>query len=159
MYNRADQFDVPVPFLLQQAAWLYEHQLSTVRAQMQRISTSRPTSMVGGPETLLTLHARGKSSLDETNHSGSGSGSGTSLTVKGSQTGSGRGSFRGSAATLAQTRSALNSIRPGQGMCIHCDNLEMPLILHRNTKDLPENRCGASSRRGLGTDGENKNTK
>lgn len=119
-HSRADQFDVPVPFLLRQAAWLYEHQLSTVRAQMQRISTSRPTSMVGGPELSVLSQVQGKYSLDETANSGSGSGSGNASTVKGSQAGSGRGSFRGSAANLAQTRSALNVVRPSQGTYMDC---------------------------------------
>lgn len=34
---RAARFDVPLPFILQQAAWLYERQLSQVRDQMRRV--------------------------------------------------------------------------------------------------------------------------
>ena len=42
VFIRADQFDVSLPFLLQQAAWLYERQLSQVREQLRRVN--RPTS-------------------------------------------------------------------------------------------------------------------
>ena len=44
--NRAEQFDVTLPFLLQQAAWLYEQQLSQVKAQLRK--ASRPIS-IGTP--------------------------------------------------------------------------------------------------------------
>lgn len=55
----AEKFEVTQPFLLQQAAWLYERQLSQVRAQMRRVGTrqsatpspapgSVSASMVGG---------------------------------------------------------------------------------------------------------------
>lgn len=37
--SRAEQYHVSVPFLLQQAAWLYERELSQVRAQMRRVGT------------------------------------------------------------------------------------------------------------------------
>ena len=37
---RADQFDVPLPFLLQQSAWLYEQQLSQVREQLRKAKPS-----------------------------------------------------------------------------------------------------------------------
>ncbi|KAI9781196.1 MAG: hypothetical protein M1816_002456 [Peltula sp. TS41687] len=36
----AGRFQAPLPFLLQQAAWLYERQLSQVRAQMRRVGKS-----------------------------------------------------------------------------------------------------------------------
>ena len=136
---------MPVPFLLQQAAWLYEHQLSTVRAQMQRISTSRPTSMVGAPELSVISHTQGKLSVCETSNSGSGSGSGNASTVKGSQAGSGRGSFRASAATLAQTRSTLSAARPSQGMHAQSTVLKMILILLRSTRGLSKNEHIANS--------------
>ncbi|TQB74044.1 hypothetical protein MPDQ_005244 [Monascus purpureus] len=38
----ADRFDVTLPFLLQQAAWLYDRQLSKVRAQMRKAGTTHP---------------------------------------------------------------------------------------------------------------------
>ena len=37
-YNSAVQFDVSLPFILQQAAWLYERQLSQVRAEMKKVA-------------------------------------------------------------------------------------------------------------------------
>ncbi|KAI5302111.1 hypothetical protein KEM56_001027 [Ascosphaera pollenicola] len=43
----ADHFNVSLPFLLQQAAWLYDRQLSQVRAQVRRVGTKsslRPAS-------------------------------------------------------------------------------------------------------------------
>ncbi|KZZ91602.1 hypothetical protein AAP_03308 [Ascosphaera apis ARSEF 7405] len=43
----ADHFNVSLPFLLQQAAWLYDRQLSQVRAQIRRVGTKsslRPAS-------------------------------------------------------------------------------------------------------------------
>jgi hypothetical protein len=57
---RADTFNVSQSFLLQQAAWLYERQLSQVRAQMRKVGASRQSgtpspspgsasaSMIGG---------------------------------------------------------------------------------------------------------------
>ena len=42
-HGLASQFDVTLPFLLQQAAWLYERQLSQVRAQLRKVS--KPSSV------------------------------------------------------------------------------------------------------------------
>ncbi|KAH0543797.1 hypothetical protein FGG08_001980 [Glutinoglossum americanum] len=47
----ADNFQVSLPFLLQQAAWLYERELSQVRAQMRRVgglSSSNAPSPTSG---------------------------------------------------------------------------------------------------------------
>ncbi|MCJ1245597.1 Autophagy protein 29 [Trapelia coarctata] len=43
----AEEFDVTLPFLLQQAAWLYERQLSQVREQLRKVN--QPTSSRGSP--------------------------------------------------------------------------------------------------------------
>ncbi|CAG8898834.1 unnamed protein product [Penicillium egyptiacum] len=40
----AENFDVTLQFLLQQAAWLYDRQLSQVRAQMRKVGTTQSTS-------------------------------------------------------------------------------------------------------------------
>ncbi|KAJ5251899.1 hypothetical protein N7489_002309 [Penicillium chrysogenum] len=40
----AENFDVTLQFLLQQAAWLYDRQLSQVRAQMRKVNTTQSTS-------------------------------------------------------------------------------------------------------------------
>uniref|UniRef100_A0A093VSR3 Autophagy-related protein 29 n=1 Tax=Talaromyces marneffei PM1 TaxID=1077442 RepID=A0A093VSR3_TALMA len=47
----ADDFNVTLPFLLQQAAWLYDRQLSQVRAQMLKVGNthSQSTSIAPGP--------------------------------------------------------------------------------------------------------------
>lgn len=49
---RAEHFDVTLPFLLQQAAWLYDRQLSQVRAQIRRVGSQNPlqgtSSSAGG---------------------------------------------------------------------------------------------------------------
>lgn len=42
-YIRAERFNVTLPFLLQQAAWLFEQQLSQVKEQLRK--ASRPTSI------------------------------------------------------------------------------------------------------------------
>ena len=47
MLNRADQFDVSLSFLSQQAAWLYERQLAQVRAQLRKVN--RPSSAATSP--------------------------------------------------------------------------------------------------------------
>lgn len=44
---RAEQFEVTLPFLLQQAAWLYEQQLSQVKAQLRK--ATRPASIGTSP--------------------------------------------------------------------------------------------------------------
>ncbi|KAI9651987.1 MAG: hypothetical protein M1831_007279 [Alyxoria varia] len=51
----ATKFDVTLPFILQQAAWLYERQLSQVRAQMRRVS-----------RTSLNAAAQSNAIVDET---------------------------------------------------------------------------------------------
>lgn len=48
--TRADRFNVPLSFLSQQAAWLYERQLSQVRAQLRKANKStlvEPFTMPG----------------------------------------------------------------------------------------------------------------
>ena len=56
----ADQFQVSQQFLLQQAAWLYERQLSQVRAQMRRVGTnqSNPPSPLPGSMSGSNLGAQ-----------------------------------------------------------------------------------------------------
>ena len=43
-HDRAEEFEVTLNFLLQQAAWLYERQLSQVRAQLRKVN-NRPVSI------------------------------------------------------------------------------------------------------------------
>jgi hypothetical protein len=48
--SSAEKFQVSLPFLLQQAAWLYERQFSQVRAQMRKVAVpkSTPSDSTGG---------------------------------------------------------------------------------------------------------------
>lgn len=43
-FSSADDFNVTLPFLLQQAAWLYDRQLSQVRAQMRKVGNTHSNS-------------------------------------------------------------------------------------------------------------------
>ncbi len=45
---RASKFNVTLPFILRQAAWLYERQLSQVRAQMRKVGRSNAPSPAQG---------------------------------------------------------------------------------------------------------------
>lgn len=45
--SRAERFDVTLSFLSQQAAWLYEKQLSQVRAQLRKVN--KPSSTTASP--------------------------------------------------------------------------------------------------------------
>ncbi|KAJ5668329.1 uncharacterized protein N7477_006899 [Penicillium maclennaniae] len=48
----ADHFDVTLQFLLQQAAWLYDRQLSQVRAQMRKVPTAQSNSPSPAPGSV-----------------------------------------------------------------------------------------------------------
>lgn len=48
---RAETYNVTLPFLLQQAAWLYEQQLSQVRAQMRKVVSPQPAAPSPIPES------------------------------------------------------------------------------------------------------------
>ncbi|GKZ62928.1 hypothetical protein AnigIFM49718_010657 [Aspergillus niger] len=56
----ADHFDVTLQFLLQQAAWLYDRQLSQVRAQMSRVPTTQSTSTSPAPGSVTGSTALGQ---------------------------------------------------------------------------------------------------
>ncbi|OKO97318.1 Autophagy-related protein 29 [Penicillium subrubescens] len=49
---RAEHFDVTLQFLLQQAAWLYDRQLSQVRAQMRRVPPVQSSSPSPAPGSV-----------------------------------------------------------------------------------------------------------
>ncbi|EED13714.1 multidomain presynaptic cytomatrix related protein [Talaromyces stipitatus ATCC 10500] len=49
----ADDFNVTLPFLLQQAAWLYDRQLSQVRAQMLKVGNTHSQSPSPAPGNTL----------------------------------------------------------------------------------------------------------
>lgn len=49
MYS-SSKFQVSLPFLLQQAAWLYERHFAQMKAQMKKLGAST-TPLVGGQES------------------------------------------------------------------------------------------------------------
>lgn len=71
---RATKFNVSLPFLLQQAAWLYEHQLLQVREQIMKVDVSHPTA--GSPAPGSTYEVGGGEAMART---GSGAGRETQL--------------------------------------------------------------------------------
>ncbi|RAL12187.1 multidomain presynaptic cytomatrix related protein [Aspergillus homomorphus CBS 101889] len=56
----ADHFEVTLQFLLQQAAWLYDRQLSQVRAQMRKVPTTQSTSTSPAPGSIAGSTALGQ---------------------------------------------------------------------------------------------------
>lgn len=67
---RAEKFDVTLPFLLQQAAWLYEQQLSQVKAQLRK--ARRPISSTGVSPTPGSVSGSGISGGHALTRGGSG---------------------------------------------------------------------------------------
>ncbi|GKZ36247.1 autophagy protein 29 [Aspergillus brasiliensis] len=63
----ADHFDVTLQFLLQQAAWLYDRQLSQVRAQMSRVPTTQSNSTSPAPGSVSGSTALGQQTKGVTN--------------------------------------------------------------------------------------------
>ncbi|PGH33201.1 hypothetical protein GX50_03962 [[Emmonsia] crescens] len=49
---RAEHFDVTLPFLLQQAAWLYDRQLSQVRAQIRKVGNPHSAANSPVPQSM-----------------------------------------------------------------------------------------------------------
>ncbi|KAJ5336763.1 hypothetical protein MYU51_005893 [Penicillium brevicompactum] len=62
----AGHFDVTLQFLLQQAAWLYDRQLSQVRAQMRKVGTTQSTSPSPVPGSVSGSTALGGQPSRET---------------------------------------------------------------------------------------------
>ncbi|KAL1859127.1 hypothetical protein Plec18167_007493 [Paecilomyces lecythidis] len=67
----AESFDVTLPFLLQQAAWLYDRQLSQVRAQMRRVGTTHSTSPSPAPGSVSGSTALGGQAMKRIGSGGS----------------------------------------------------------------------------------------
>lgn len=69
----AHRFNVTVPFILQQAAWLYEKELEQVRAQMQKVKVATaPAKHTSGGTASAKKHP---ANIDSTGGSPSGSSS------------------------------------------------------------------------------------
>lgn len=56
----ANQFEVTQPFILQQAAWLYERQLSQVRAQLKKVSNRQSAMPSPAPGSMTSSLAGGQ---------------------------------------------------------------------------------------------------
>ncbi|KAL4884778.1 hypothetical protein BJY04DRAFT_170424 [Aspergillus karnatakaensis] len=56
----AESFDVTLQFLLQQAAWLYDRQLSQVRAQMRKVGTTHSNTASPAPGSVHSSTALGQ---------------------------------------------------------------------------------------------------
>ncbi|PGH13278.1 hypothetical protein AJ80_06388 [Polytolypa hystricis UAMH7299] len=65
----AEQFNVTLPFLLQQAAWLYDRQLSQVRAQVRKVGNQQPATP---SPASLSVSGSGVIASHAVKHGGSG---------------------------------------------------------------------------------------
>ncbi|PYH93412.1 autophagy-related protein 29 [Aspergillus ellipticus CBS 707.79] len=63
----ADDFQVTLQFLLQQAAWLYDRQLSQVRAQILKVGTTQSSSPSPGPGSVSNSTALGQPNKSASN--------------------------------------------------------------------------------------------
>ncbi|KAL8854793.1 MAG: hypothetical protein Q9221_000299 [Calogaya cf. arnoldii] len=68
---RAAQFDVDLSFLLQQAAWLYERQLSQVKAQLRKVSKPSLTTQSPTPSSAAGSGVAGGYAMARTSSGGS----------------------------------------------------------------------------------------
>ncbi|KAL8656967.1 MAG: hypothetical protein Q9226_002383 [Calogaya cf. arnoldii] len=68
---RAGQFDVDLSFLLQQAAWLYERQLSQVKAQLRKVSKPSLTTQSPTPSSAAGSGVAGGHAMARTSSGGS----------------------------------------------------------------------------------------
>ncbi|KAL8880202.1 MAG: hypothetical protein Q9198_002342 [Flavoplaca austrocitrina] len=67
---RAGQFDVDLSFLLQQAAWLYERQLSQVKAQLRKVSKPSLTTQSPTPSSAAGSGVAGGYAMARTTSGG-----------------------------------------------------------------------------------------
>ena len=70
MEIRAGQFDVDLSFLLQQAAWLYERQLSQVKAQLRKVSKPSLTAQSPTPSSAAGSGVTGGYAMARTSSGG-----------------------------------------------------------------------------------------
>ncbi|KAL9600545.1 MAG: hypothetical protein Q9219_003091 [cf. Caloplaca sp. 3 TL-2023] len=67
---RSDEFNVDLPFLLQQAAWLYERQLSQVKAQLRKVSKPSLTAQSPTPSSVSGSGVAGAHAMARTSSGG-----------------------------------------------------------------------------------------
>ncbi|KAI9709383.1 MAG: hypothetical protein M1812_007719 [Candelaria pacifica] len=78
----ASSFEVSLPFLLQQAAWLYERQLSQVRAQMRKVVVPHSTTPSPVPEGPMGSITMGEQATKRVGSGGAGPRVPSSLSVR-----------------------------------------------------------------------------
>ncbi|KAI9821496.1 MAG: hypothetical protein M1832_003344 [Thelocarpon impressellum] len=100
----ADRFEVSLPFLLQQSAWLYERQLSQVRAQMRKVGNPNASASKAG------------SSVPPGSGSGSGSAAGAQSMRRGGSGGAGPSHLTGRPRDSPISRVASKSPTPTTAM-------------------------------------------
>lgn len=67
---RADQFEVDLSFLLQQAAWLYDRQLSQVKSQLRKVSKPSLTAQSPTPSSVSGSAVTGGHAMARTGSGG-----------------------------------------------------------------------------------------
>lgn len=68
--HRAKDLDVDLPFLLQQAAWLYERQLAQVKAQLRKVSKPSLTAQSPTPSSVSGSGVAGGHTMARTGSAG-----------------------------------------------------------------------------------------
>ncbi|KAL8937964.1 MAG: hypothetical protein Q9216_004150 [Gyalolechia sp. 2 TL-2023] len=88
----ADEFHVDLPFLLQQAAWLYERQLSQVKAQLRKVSKPSLTAQSPTPSSVSGSGVTGGHAMTRTSSGGPRVPSSLAMRLKERPTSQGEGS-------------------------------------------------------------------
>ncbi|EXJ85418.1 hypothetical protein A1O1_05782 [Capronia coronata CBS 617.96] len=146
----SERFEVTQPFLLQQAAWLYERQLSQVRAQMRRVGNRQSATPSPAPGST-TASMVGGQTMKRAGSGGSRVPSRLSTQALGSPaTGAGGDSTPG---TPAKSRSSLPFRNPsGAGAAVASQTRAMPgtsrPISRQSFKDPDAPAYVSQSRRG-----------
>ncbi|MCJ1359599.1 MAG: hypothetical protein MMC33_009601 [Icmadophila ericetorum] len=157
-HQLAEEFDVSLPFLLQQAAWLYESHFSQVREQLRKVS--RPVSSSGSPAPQsnpgsTTTVGQGGLSMRRGGSSGSRAPSSLSLraardspTYRSEGSGPGTpvpqriyaGSRTSSSNTILQTHKSISASQLGRRVSPKTSRRSLETDRHTHPLDLPDSR-------------------
>ncbi|KAL9027870.1 MAG: hypothetical protein Q9196_003671 [Gyalolechia fulgens] len=105
----ADEFHVDLPFLLQQAAWLYERQLSQVKAQLRKVSKPSLTAHSPTPSSISGSGVAGGHAMTRTSSGGPRVPSSLAMRLKERPTSQGEGSVAGLSPPARGARMSRNS--------------------------------------------------
>ncbi|KAI9841269.1 MAG: hypothetical protein M1837_000805 [Sclerophora amabilis] len=118
----AHDFQVPLPFLFQQVAWLYERQLSQVRAQMRKVG-SQAQSTPPPQSAILASRTSGAQTMKRDGSGGIGSRAPSSLAVQSRESPALRGDnslpatpTRAQAPPMSRTSSASTAVQSRQAL-------------------------------------------